>query len=182
MAMNNVQYVSAGKPSISGAIWFAPLTATLPTTPTQDMSEMTGFTCVGYVTDEGVTNSQTRDTTEIKAWGGDTILVVQTSFTDKFTFTLAQTGDADVLKMLFGSDNVTVTSDTITVNVTSQEPPEYAFVIDTLRRNGALHRIVIPDGKLKLSGDISYKDNEVTAFPVEITAMPKNEKTHIEIS
>lgn len=174
-----VTNVTAGKPNVSGAIYHGPLSATLPTS-TSDA--LTGFTKLGYVSDDGVVNTNSPDTDTIKAWGGDTVLVIQNEKTDEFQLTLLEVLDPNVLKIIYGDSNVTGTLDTgVTVEATTDEPDEGAWVIDMTLRGGVAKRIVIPDGKISEIGDITYKDDEAVGYEITIQAMADaNGTTHYE--
>lgn len=176
---NTVTNVSAGKPKVGGAINVADTSATLPTAVS---TALTGFTPLGYVSEDGLTNQNTIDSEDIKAWGGDTVLVIQTEKTDTFGLTLIEVLNVDVLKIVFGDDNVTGTlADGITVNVNATELPEKAWVIDMVMRGGALKRIVIPRAKVSEIGEVSYTDNEAVGYELTLTALPDaNGNTHYE--
>lgn len=176
---NTVTNVSAGKPKVGGAINVADTSATLPTTVN---AALTGFTALGYVSEDGLTNQNTIESEDIKAWGGDTVLVIQTDKTDTFGLTLIEVLNVDVLKIVFGDTNVTGTlADGITVNVNATELPEKAWVIDMVMRNGALKRIVIPRAKVSEIGEVSYTDNEAVGYELTLTALPDtNGNTHYE--
>lgn len=172
MAVNTANYVSAGKPSTSGAIWTASTNATLPTDTTTVLDD-TIFTCLGYCSDDGLTNETELETEEIKAWGGDTVLTIQTSKNDKFTFKLIQTKDVDVLSFVHGSANVSGTLSTgISVKVNADEVEEQALVIDMIFRDNTAKRIVIPDCKISEIGEIKYSDEEAAGYEVTVTCMP----------
>ena len=176
---NTVTNVSAGKPKVGGAINVADTSATLPTTVS---AALTGFTALGYVSEDGLTNQNTIESEDIKAWGGDTVLVIQTEKTDTFGLTLIEVLNVDVLKIVFGDTNVTGTlADGITVNVNATELPEKAWVIDMVMRGGALKRIVIPRAKVSEIGEVSYTDNEAVGYELTLTALPDaSGNTHYE--
>lgn len=171
--------VTAGKPKVGGAISVAPLGTTAPTDAT---SSLTGFTNLGYCSDEGLTNANTRNSTDIKAWGGDIVLSIQDEKTDTFSMTLIEALNVDVLKAYFGSENVSGTlANGITVNVNGKELVEQVWVIDMVLRGNAVKRIVIPSGKITATEDISYTDSEVSGLGITITAYPDaNGNTHYE--
>ena len=108
---NTVTNVSTGKPKVSGSIHRAVRSEnlTIPTTASETLTE--DFKCLGYISEDGVTNDLSMETDKVKAWGGDTVLVFQTDKGDIFKFKLLETLNEDVLKAVFGSDNVTVTGD-----------------------------------------------------------------------
>ena len=171
--------VTAAKPKTGGAVYVAPTSATLPTSTA---STLTGFTSLGYISDDGMTNETATDQSDIKAWGGDVVLSSQAGKTDTFQFTLIEALNTDVLKEIYGANNVSGTlASGITVNVDSTEATERAWVADTVMRNGVAKRIVIPSGKITEVGEITYKDDEAVGYEITITAFPDtNGKTHIE--
>ena len=77
MANNNAANVSAGKPKIGGAIFAAPVGTTLPTDT--DTTLDNAFKNLGFVSDDGLTNSTDLETEEIKAWGGQNVLTTSSS-------------------------------------------------------------------------------------------------------
>lgn len=179
--MPNVSNVSTGKPKVAGAVYFADLGTTLPTDASSALAA--GFSDLGYVSDDGVTNSNTPETDDINAWGGDVVLTVQTSKPDEFKFTLIETLNSGVLKVVYGDSNVSVNGGTgaITVQATSAEQEEHSYVLDMALRGGAMRRIVIPNGKVKEVGDIVYKDDEAIGYEVTISALPNSSGiTHYE--
>ena len=105
-----VKYVTNAKPKVGGAIYSAPTGTALPTDATSALNA--AFKCLGYVSDDGIQNSDERKTDDIKAWGGDIINSVQKEKTDTFKYTLAEVLNVDVLKEVYGDANVTGTLDT----------------------------------------------------------------------
>lgn len=178
--MNTASNVSAGKPKITGAIYAAPLGTTLPTDTTTALNE--AFKPLGYCSEDGLVNSTDLQSENIKAWGGDTVLSVQTSRDDTFKFTLLEILNLDVCKFVYGNDNVTGTLDTgVTITVNNKEVDERALVIDLILRNNTAKRIVIPDGKLSDLGDINYVDNDAVGYETTMTCMPDaSGNTHYE--
>lgn len=168
---NTVANVTTGKPSVTGGIWRAPLGSTLPTDATTALDA--AFACLGYVSEDGLTNDNSPETDTVKAWGGDTVLTIQTDKPDTFTYTLIEAVNIDVLKSIYGDDNVTGTLATgITVRANSDEQDAAVYVVETILKGGILKRIVIPNAKLSELDTITYKDDEAVGYGVTITAMP----------
>lgn len=167
---NTVTNVSTGKPNVNGAIWRAPYGTTLPTDVSTPLNS--AFACLGYISEDGTTNSNAPTTENIKAWGGDIVLTPLTERADTFAWKSIEAVNIEVLKMVYGDANVSGTlSAGITVRANTNEQEAACYVIDTILRGGVLKRIVIPNGKLTGLTDIVYKDNEAIGYGVTITAM-----------
>ena len=177
---NTATNVSTGKPKIGGAIYVAPVGSTLPTSAIATLDA--AFKCLGYCSDDGLTNDNSPESDNIKAWGGDVVLTVQTEKADEFGVTLIEVMNEDVLKVVYGSANVTGALDTgLTITANSKELDSWAFVVDMVLNGSGKKRIVIPNGKVKEIGTITYKDDEAIGYETTIAALPdSSENTHYE--
>ncbi len=171
MAKNDSSLASVAKPVAAGAISSGATTLALPTDASANLA--TGFVKLGYVSEDGLTNGLDTDVENIKAWGGDTILTVRTSRTETFKFTLVQALDVDVLKEVYGQDNVTGDLTTgITVKHNGKELPRRAFVFDMLMTGNAVKRIVVPVGQVTEIGDVTYVDGSAVGYETTVTCFP----------
>ena len=178
--MATVGYVSTGQPNVSGAIFCAPLGTTLPTDTATALDA--AFMDMGYASEDGVTNTNSPESENIKAWGGDTVLAIQTSKEDTWKLKLIEVLYEDVLKVVYGTAKVTGTLSTgITVEASSEDEQEMSWVIDMAMRDGTAKRVVLPDAKITEMGDITYTDNDVTGYEITLVAMPDSSgNTHYE--
>lgn len=179
--MSTASNVTVGKPRVAGGIYRAPLGTTLPTDATTDLGS--AFEEMGYVSDDGVTNSLSPDVNILKAWGGDVVYATDNGKTDTFAMTLIETLKAAVLKAVHGTDNVTGTDAATGLATTVNNDPaeEAIWVIDMIQRGGILKRIVIPDGIITDIGDINYTDDDPSGFPITITCLADaNSALHYE--
>lgn len=175
---NTTAYVSAGK---GGKAYIADYGSTLPGNATDDMSDFTDFADLGYISEDGVTNSNTPESEAIKAWGGDIVLTPITGKVDTFQATFIESLNVDVLKMVYGDDNVSGDlTNGITLTATTSDLDAKSFVFETIMTGGITKRIVIPYGKVTEIGDIVYVDNNAAGYPVTITALAIDGETHYE--
>ncbi len=166
--------VRVGKPeAASGGVYSGPLTATAPTDASTSLAGgASGFGALGLVGDDGLKQTIDTDTTDIKAWGGDTARTVRTSHSVKYALTLIETSPA-VLEEVFGKDNVTVTSGKIKVAINSKELPKRNWVFQMLDGNIPI-RVHVPIGQITNLDDINFVDDDAIGYPIEVTAYPNN--------
>lgn len=177
---NNSANVTAGKPKVGGAIFRAPVDTTLPTAA--DTALGNAFVCLGYISEDGLTNSNSPESDSVKAWGGDTVLNLITAKEDTFGMTFIEAMNTDVLSTIYGEDNVSGTLDAgIEIKANSKDLSEYVFVIDMILKGDVLKRIVVPKGKVTEIGEISYADGDAVGYETTISATPDEEgNTHYE--
>lgn len=177
--MSNARNVSTAKPKIGGAIYRAPLGTALPTSVDDALDA--AFQELGFVSEDGVTSSNTRSSEEVKAWGGTTVLTSQTEYGDTWQAVFIESLRIAVLKMVFGDSNVSGDIETgITVKANAAELEAAAYVFDMIL-NGAKKRVVLPNATISEVGDVTYVDNDVIGYDVTLSALPDTaENTHYE--
>lgn len=176
--MPTVSKVTAAVPATSGAVYVAPSGTSVPTSASASLS---AFTELGYISSDGMTNSNSNSTNTVEDWGGTPVLVVEESKTDTFKMKFIEALNADVAKLVYGDDNVTGSGTTFSIKSNSTPAVEKVIVIDMIMRNNTAKRIVIPKGYVTALGDISYKKNDAVGYELTITAMPDSQgNTHYE--
>lgn len=176
---NNKSNVHLGKPKVGGSVFVAPAGSTLPTDATTALD--VAFKNAGYISEDGVTNSNSNSVENIKAWGGDVVMTYNSEHTDTFGLTLIETTNTDALKLAFGSANVTTTSSLISIAANGKEPDDLSVVIEMVLQNGKAKRVVIPLCNVTEVGEITYSDTEAVGYDITLTALADSTgNTHYE--
>lgn len=168
--------VTTGKPKIAGAVFMAPVGTTVPTDATTAIASVSSsYTDLGYVSEDGVTESVSISTSNIKEWGNGIVLVTQDEKTATIKFKLIEYLNADVQKFVNGDDNVegTVVAG-LHVTVDDDEADERVLVIDQIMRGNIPYRMVIPRMKISELGEVTYKSNEAVGYDVTVIAIKEN--------
>lgn len=166
---NNSANVSAAKPKAGGAIWWAPAGTAVPTDATTKLAD--AFSSVGYVSEDGLTEKETRTSTKMKAWGGDTVAASQTEYDKSYSFNMIETNET-TMKIRYGASNVTAEGGAVSkVMHNAAELPEGVWVIEMVIA-GKIVRKVMPRAKIEESGEVKYNDDSLVAYPVTIGLLP----------
>lgn len=157
--------VFAAMPASTGALRYAPVGSTLPTTATAALDP--AFVDLGYIGEEGFTQAEARDTEKKKAFGGSTVKVLQTDYTATVQFAFLESTNADVLKAIYGPENVTEVGGEIVVKKNKKQSPHAAWVIDVIDGEGSI-RTVIPDGQITEVDDITKVHTDTIMYTVTV--------------
>lgn len=153
-----------------GTFHKAPLGTALPTDAVADLAA--AYVDLGYVGEDGYGYNITRDSSDIKAFGGDTVANAQTDYNEELTVTLLESANADVLKVVFGDSNVTATGDSVVVKRNKKALPRQVFVADTVGQDGGFRRLVLPVGQVTGVGEVTYVHTDIIKYQLTIKAYP----------
>lgn len=172
----NANNVLAAKPKVTGGVWVAPVGTALPTTEVATLN--VAFKTPGYITDDGLKRTEDRDTDDVKAWGGDTILVTQNGVEATLEVAFAEYLNAETQKLIYGDSNVTVTAATVSagtktviVGKLGTPAPKKSWIVEVFSGT-AVGRLVFPIVQVTETDEVSYKDDELAARGVKATLFP----------
>lgn len=162
----NADNISIVRPVVDGAAWCADASAATPSGAT---AELTGFTSLGWLSEDGITMTISKETQDLKGFGGDTALTIQTSHDVEFKFKPMEWNEKVAAEM-FGESNVTGSGEA--VKVTGDDLPSRKYVFDMRGRNKELIRVVVPNCKVTAIGEMPFKHNEPMAAEFTLKAFP----------
>ena len=116
------------EPLVTGSCLVAPLGTVGPTDATT--APGAAFIDLGHVGRDGFTETMDRTVDKKKNFGGKTVKILQTGYVHTFKFILLESLKAEVLKAVYGADNVEVTpatdlvGGTVHIKKTSEEAAE----------------------------------------------------------
>jgi len=161
--------VLVGSPATgTGGILTAPLGTALP--GGVNATPNVAFVDAGYIGDDGVTITENRETTDVFAWGGSKVRVVQSSHSLQISFPLLETTE-DSVSLVRGADNVSSTADGFKAEVTADVLPHRAFIIDAQDGERGV-RIEISDGQIISVGDQVLVHSDATRYEVTVECFP----------
>lgn len=151
--------------AVTGAALVAPLGTTAPTNSTTAVAAT--FKDVGYISEDGVTQSISTDVSDIKAWqNGDVVRKVQTSHDYTLQFSMIETTDT-TLKLYYADSTATAGA----VKVTGAQSAHNVWVLDVKDGDDTI-RIVLPDAQITERGEVTFKNDEAVGYDITLTAYP----------
>lgn len=163
--------ITTGVRRTLGGMYRAASGTTLPTNATTDLAS--AFKDLGYIHEDGVTKTKSRETVEVKDWGGETVKVLKTQDTIEYSFKAIEFLNEDTIKAVYGATNVTGSIATgLTIKENNSPLEEAVYVMDEVGLDGSLMRTVIPRGVVSELGDEVHKNDEVLSYDMKIKALP----------
>lgn len=148
--------------AVTGAVYVGPTSATAPSS---SAATLTGFTDLGYISSDGITETIDKTTNQIRAWQtGSLVREVVSEGTYSVTLTFIET-KLEVLELYFGS---TITDGELDGDPTKSGGRK-SFVMDVV--DGTIvERTYIPAGEITAVGERTLASGEAVGYNVTITA------------
>lgn len=166
--------VISGAPLVTGGVWRAPVGTALPTDASTALAA--AYIGLGYVTNDGMTSSEKRDTKDVLDWSGVKVATLITGFTDEFKFGFLEFLNSLVHTAIRGTANVIATAATashgnqVAIKHNAAAFPHGVWVFELGVSSGARVRIVVPDGQVTALDDTDYKSDDLAGQKVTLSA------------
>ena len=188
--MPNTSDVRVGAPeqSVTGAIKHAPLGTAIPTLADIKKAGVTlnqAFAGDEYVSEDGLTLTPSRSTTDIKDWSGATVRKVLESFDGTLAWTMIST-NAGALSIAFGSEHITSNAAgtdhgaQVQAALGAYMPEEQAWVF-LMKDGDARIVIAVPDGQITEVGEVTFASNAAVGWNVTLSCYPDSSGNSIYI-
>lgn len=165
---NDSTMVSLGKFKVGGYAYWAPAGTTLPTDSATALPS--AYKLLGYLSEDGLTNTTDTDTTEIKDANGTTVMKVITSYAESYQFALLEVLRAEAAKMRYNSDAVTGTDKSMTIKHQMPSDEDFVLVFEIAMSGNVKDRLVIGNGTRAEFGDRQVHAGDAQVYDITVSA------------
>lgn len=157
--------------ALTGAVLSAPAGTAGPVDPTTAWAA--AWVNLGWISEDGVTESYSDDSNEIKAWqGGTTVRTVITGSTATYAFTAIETNE-EVLARYHKGSTITPGTGFSTIEIAAAQADSRAWGFDVV--DGTNHiRIILERAEVTERGDIVYNNSDAIGYEMTVTAYPND--------
>lgn len=165
---NDSTMVSLGKFKVGGYAYWAPSGTALPTDSSTTLAA--AFKLLGYLSEDGLTNTTDTDTTEIKDANGTTVMKVITSYAESYQFALLEVLRVEAAKMRYNSDAVTGTDKSMTIKHQMPSDEDFVLVFEIAMSGDVKDRLVIGNCTRAEFGDRQVHAGDAQVYDVTVSA------------
>lgn len=165
---NDPTMVSLGKFKVGGYAYWAPSGTVLPTDSTTALPA--SYKLLGYLSEDGLTNTTDTDTTEIKDANGTTVMKVITSYAESYQFALLEVLRAEAAKMRYNTGAVTGTDKSMTIKHQMPSDEDFVLVFEIAMSGDVKDRLVIGNGTRAEFGDRQVHAGDAQVYDVTVSA------------
>lgn len=165
---NDSTMVSLGKFKVGGYAYWAPSGTVLPTNSSTPLAA--AFKLLGYLSEDGLTNTTDTDTTEIKDANGTTVMKVITSYAESYQFALLEVLRAEAAKMRYNTGAVTGTDKSMTIKHQMPSDEDFVLVFEIAMSGDVKDRLVIGNGTRAEFGDRQVHAGDAQVYDVTVSA------------
>ena len=166
--VNDSTMVSLGKFKVGGYAYWAPAGTELPHDASTALPS--AFKLLGYLSEDGLTNTTDTDTTEIKDANGTTVMKVITSYAESYQFAMLEVLRVEAAKMRYNSDAVTGTDKSMTIKHQMPSDEDFVLVFEIAMSGDVKDRLVIGNGTRAEFGDRQVHAGDAQVYDVTVSA------------
>ena len=155
---NNTSNVSVGKGNEGAYVWIAPYGSTLPTDNESELDP--AFKVLGFLNEDGVTFSDSFDSTTHSDMNGDTVATSTGAVEKTASMTWIELKKA-TLDLVYGSANVKDENGVIEYTDKGPDQTLWSIVYDFVLGGARKWRVVVPQSKLSELGDMTINYQEL---------------------
>lgn len=165
---NDSTMVSLGKFKVGGYAYWAPAGTTLPTDSATALPS--AYKLLGYLSEDGLTNTTDTDATEIKDANGTTVMKIITSYAESYQFALLEVLRAESAKLRYNSDAVTGTDKSMTIKHQMPSDEDFVLVFEIAMSGDVKDRLVIGNATRAEFGDRQVHAGDPQAYDITVSA------------
>lgn len=155
---NQTANVSVGKGSSGAYAWIAPYGATLPTDNTSTVD--TAFKVLGFISEDGITFSDSFDSTTHSDMNGDTVATSAGAVEKTASMKWLELKKA-TLDIVYGAENVKDADGTIEYTDKGPDQTLWSMVFDFVLGGSRKWRVIVPQCKLSELADMTINYQEL---------------------
>ena len=165
---NDSTMVSLGKFKVGGYAYWAPAGTTLPTDSATALPAE--YKLLGYLSEDGLTNTTDTDTAEIKDANGTTVMKIITSYAESYQFALLEVLRAESAKLRYNSDAVTGTDKSMTIKHQMPSDEDFVLVFEIAMSGDVKDRLVIGNATRAEFGDRQVHAGDPQVYDITVSA------------
>lgn len=165
---NDSTMVSLGKFKVGGYAYWAPAGTTLPTDSATALPAE--YKLLGYLSEDGLTNTTDTDTTEIKDANGTTVMKIITSYAESYQFALLEVLRAEAAKLRYNSDAVTGNDKSMTIKHQMPSDEDFVLVFEIAMSGDVKDRLVIGNATRAEFGDRQVHAGDPQVYDITVSA------------
>lgn len=165
---NDSTMVSLGKFKVGGYAYWAPAGTTLPTDSATALPS--AYKLLGYLSEDGLTNTTDTDATEIKDANGTTVMKIITSYAESYQFALLEVLRAESAKLRYNSDAVTGTDKSMTIKHQMPSDEDFVLVFEIAMSGDVKDRLVIGNATRAEFGDRQVHAGDPQVYDITVSA------------
>ena len=165
---NDSTMVSLGKFKVGGYAYWAPAGTTLPTDSATALPAE--YKLLGYLSEDGLTNTTDTDTAEIKDANGATVMKIITSYAESYQFALLEVLRAEAAKLRYNSDAVTGNDKSMTIKHQMPSDEDFVLVFEIAMSGEVKDRLVIGNATRAEFGDRQVHAGDPQVYDITVSA------------